>query len=52
MMFLSQIAKEIRASNCQHSEDKATVIYSQLTQQLKCCVDLSKERGASSRSQC
>ena len=41
-------SKEIRASNRQHSEDQANVIYSQLTPQLKRCVDLAKERGASS----
>ena len=40
--------KDIRASNRQHSEDQANVIYSQLTPQLKCYVDLAKERGASS----
>ncbi len=39
---------EIRASNRQHSEDRAKAIYSQLTPQLKRCVDLAKERGASS----
>ena len=38
----------IRASNRQHSEDQANVIYSQLTPQLKRCIDLAKERGASS----
>ena len=32
----------------EHSEDQANVIYSQLTPQLKRCVDLAKERGASS----
>ena len=40
--------KETRASNHQHSEDQANVIYSQLTPQLKRCVELVKERGASS----
>ena len=40
--------KEIRASNHQQSEDPANIIYSQLTPQLKSCVDLAKERGASS----
>ena len=40
--------KEIRASNRQHREVQANVIYSQLTPQLKRCVDLAKERGASS----
>ena len=40
--------KEIRVSNRQHSEDQANAIYSQLTPQLKRCVDLAKERGASS----
>ena len=40
--------KKIRTSNRQHSEDQANVIYSQLTLQLKCCVDLAKECGASS----
>ena len=39
---------EIRASNRQHSEDRANVIHSQLTPELKRCVDLAKERGASS----
>ncbi len=39
---------EIRASNRQHSEDRAKAIYSQLMPQLKRCVDLAKERGASS----
>ena len=34
------VKKEIRASNRQHSEDQANVIYSQLTLQLKRCVDL------------
>ena len=40
--------KEIRVSNRQHSEDQANAIYSQLMPQLKRCVDLAKERGASS----
>ena len=40
--------KEIRAFNRQYSEDQANVIYSQLTPQLKRCVDLARERGASS----
>ena len=39
---------EIRASNRQHSEDRANVIYSQLTPEMKRCVDLTKERGSSS----
>ena len=39
---------EIRASNRQHSEDRANVIYSQLAPEMKSCVDLTKERGASS----
>ena len=39
---------KIRASNRQHSEDRANVIYSQLTPDMKRCVDLSKERGCSS----
>ena len=39
---------EIRASNRQHSEDLANVIYSQLTPEMKRCVDLTKERGSSS----
>ena len=43
------IAKtEIRASNRQHSEDRANVIYSQQTPEMKHCVDLTKERGSSS----
>ena len=40
--------KKIRAFNRQHSEDQANVIYSQLMPQLKHCVELAKERGASS----
>ena len=39
---------EIRASNRQHSEDRGNVIYSQLTPEMKRCVDLTKERGSSS----
>ena len=39
--------KETRTSNRQHSEDQSNVIYGQLTLQLKHCVDLAKECGAS-----
>ena len=39
---------EIRASNRRHSEDRANAIYSQLTPEMKRCVDLTKERGSSS----
>ena len=39
---------EIRASNRRHSEDRANSIYSQLTPEMKRCVDLTKERGSSS----
>ena len=43
---------EIRASNRQHSEDRANVIYSQLTPEMKRCVYLTKELGSSSCSPC
>lgn len=39
---------ELRASNCQRSEEQANVNYSQLSPKLKHHVDLAKERGASS----
>ena len=39
---------EIRASNRRHREDRANAIYSQLTPEMKRCVDLTKERGSSS----
>ena len=43
---------EIRASNRQHSEDRANVIHSQLTPELKRCVDLERSVGLPPGSPC
>ena len=40
--------KEVKTSNRQYSEEQANAIYGQLSPQQKRCVDLAKERGASS----
>ncbi len=44
---INTVKKDLRASNCQHSEEEANIIYSQLTPQMKRQVDLAKECGAS-----